>query len=90
MSANDDLNAQMLNEEAVRIAARMLSFAGAKQNQEPEVIFSNLRETLEAVLQEIERRGFGFDDAHPENFEYFLEGLRDTLDDRLSKHQWPG
>jgi hypothetical protein len=89
MSERDELNAQMLNEEAVRIAARILAFAGVKQNQGPEIVYSNVREILEASLQEIERRGYGFDDAHPEGFDIMLEGLRDTIDDRLTKHEWP-
>jgi hypothetical protein len=89
MNETDELNAQMLNEEAVRTAARILAFAGVKQNQGPEIVYSNVREILEATLQEIERRGFGFDDAHPDNFNFMLEGLRDTIEDRLNKHEWP-
>jgi hypothetical protein len=86
---NEDLHAQQLLEEAHRLAARLLAFAGANNNQQPEVIYSNLRETLEATLQVIELRGYGFDEAHPEGFDIMLEGLRDTIDDRLTKHEWP-
>jgi hypothetical protein len=84
----EELNRQYFGEKATHMAAHMLLLAGDKENR-PEVIYSNLRELLEATLQAIELYGPGFDDAHPEGFDLMLEDLRDTIDDRLSKHDWP-